>query len=56
MTTIESPATEPVAEPNGVPIEKLRGTIAKLTDNPALAQVSTWSAPGLDAVRKGRHP
>lgn len=25
------------AEPNGVPLEKLRGTIAKLTDNPDLA-------------------
>lgn len=27
-----------VAEPNGVPLEKLRGTIAKLTDAPELAQ------------------
>jgi uncharacterized OsmC-like protein len=29
--------TTTVTEPNGVPIEKLRGTIAKLTDNPELA-------------------
>ncbi|MGH1493585.1 MAG: OsmC family protein [Acidimicrobiales bacterium] len=28
---------ETVVEPNGVPLEKLRGTIAKLTDNPDLA-------------------
>lgn len=29
--------TKTPAEPNGVPLEKLRGTIAKLTDNPELA-------------------
>ena len=34
MTIIES--TTPT-EPNGVPLDKLRGTVAKLTDNPDLA-------------------
>ncbi len=34
-TTPETPAAP--AELNGVPVEKLRGTIAKLTDNPELA-------------------
>lgn len=29
--------TTTTTEPNGVPVEKLRGTIAKLTDNPDLA-------------------
>ncbi len=38
---------ETVVEPNGVPLEKLRGTIAKLTDNPDLAAfrftaTNTW--------------
>lgn len=35
MTSTES--TQNQTEPNGVPIDKLRGTIAKLTDNPELA-------------------
>lgn len=35
-TTPEAPAAAP-AEFNGVPLEKLRGTIAKLADNPDLA-------------------
>lgn len=39
--------TTQVAEPNGVPVDKLRGTIAKLTENPELAQFgfsaqNTW--------------
>ncbi len=34
MTITEVPT--PI-EPNGVPLEKLRGTVAKLTDNPELA-------------------
>ena len=34
-TTINPPETN--AEPNGVPLAKLRGTVAKLTENPALA-------------------
>lgn len=34
--TITEPTQTP-AEPNGVPIDKLRGTIAKLTENPDLA-------------------
>ena len=35
MQTINNPEAQ--AEPNGVPLQKLRGTIAKLTDNPDLA-------------------
>lgn len=34
-TTTTTPA--PATERNGVPVDKLRGTIAKLTDNPELA-------------------
>jgi uncharacterized OsmC-like protein len=41
MSTTTTPTTTPTtaapAEFNGVPVEKLRGTIAKLTDNPDLA-------------------
>jgi uncharacterized OsmC-like protein len=41
MTSTSAPATTATpaapAEFNGVPVEKLRGTIAKLTDNPDLA-------------------
>lgn len=38
-----------ITEPNGVPVQKLRGTIAKLTDNPDLAAfrftaTNTWVA------------
>jgi len=38
---------ETVTEPNGVPLQKLRGTIAKLTENPELAAfrftaTNTW--------------
>jgi uncharacterized OsmC-like protein len=45
MTITE--ATQAPTEPNGVPIEKLRGTIAKFTDNPDLAKFrftarNTW--------------
>lgn len=46
MSTTSSPDTT-VTEPNGVPVEKLRGTIAKLTADPSLAEFrftarSTW--------------
>lgn len=39
--------TSSITEPNGVPLEKLRGTVAKLTDNPDLAAfrftaTNTW--------------
>jgi uncharacterized OsmC-like protein len=37
LTDTTAPSQTP-AEPNGVPLEKLRGTIAKLTDNPELAK------------------
>lgn len=36
MTTT-TPTTPTPVEPNGVPLEKLRGTIAKMTENPSLA-------------------
>lgn len=35
MTITETPAV--TNEPNGVPLDKLRGTVAKLTENPDLA-------------------
>jgi uncharacterized OsmC-like protein len=37
MSNTTAPSAPTTAEFNGVPVEKLRGTIAKLTDNPALA-------------------
>jgi len=37
ITEITTETTITPNEPNGVPLEKLRGTVAKLTDDPALA-------------------